>query len=80
VIQKGGGDQVSISSTFYVQLLLTQIPKAQKDTDDLTVFFYAFRIYERKSCMQNIGEIDPRKRGSRKIDKYRGRQREKMRE
>jgi len=29
----------SISSTFYVQLLRPQIPKAQKDTDDLTVFF-----------------------------------------
>jgi len=29
----------SISSTFYVQLLRLQIPKAQKDTDDLTVFF-----------------------------------------
>ncbi len=29
----------SISSTFYVQLLRSQIPKA---CDDLTVFFYAF--------------------------------------
>jgi hypothetical protein len=29
---------VSISSTFYVQLLLSQIPKALKDTYDLAVF------------------------------------------
>ncbi len=29
----------SISSTFYVQLLRSQIPKALKDTDDLTVFY-----------------------------------------
>jgi len=28
----------SISPTYYEQLLPTQIPKAQKDTDDLTVF------------------------------------------
>jgi len=25
-------------------------PKSVKDTDDLTVRFYAFGIYERKSC------------------------------
>jgi len=28
----------SVSSTFYEQLLHPQIPKAQKNTDDLTVF------------------------------------------
>jgi len=33
------GDQGSISPTFYEQLLRVQIPKTQKDTDDLTVFF-----------------------------------------
>jgi len=27
---------------FYEQLLHKQIPKAQKDTDDLTVFFFCF--------------------------------------
>jgi len=32
-------DLVSISTTFYEQLLRAKIPKAQKDTDDLTVFF-----------------------------------------
>jgi len=32
-------DQGSISSTFYVQLLHAQIPKVQKDTNELTVFF-----------------------------------------
>ncbi len=30
--------KVSISTTFYVQLLQAQIPKVQKDTDGLTVF------------------------------------------
>ncbi len=30
--------QVSISSMFYMLLLYAQIPKGQKDTDDLTVF------------------------------------------
>jgi len=30
---------MSISSTFYEQLLHAQIPKAQKKTDNLTVFF-----------------------------------------
>jgi len=32
-------DKVSISSTFYMQLLGMQIPKAQKDPYDVTVFF-----------------------------------------
>jgi hypothetical protein len=31
--------QVSISSTFYEQLLHMQIPKVQKGTDDFTFFF-----------------------------------------
>jgi len=38
---KGLGTSVflgSISPTVYRQILCTQIPKAQKDTDDLTVF------------------------------------------
>jgi len=32
-------DQGSISSTFYAKLLCTQIPKVQKKTNGLTVFF-----------------------------------------
>ncbi len=38
--------QVSISSTFYAQLLHTEIPKAHKDTDSLTKFlrFYDLRV------------------------------------
>jgi len=32
-------DQVSISSTFYVQLLRSQVPKGPNDTADLTIFF-----------------------------------------
>jgi len=32
-------NRVSISLTFYVQLLSSQIPKALKNSDNLTVFF-----------------------------------------
>jgi len=45
-----GQDLDSISPTFYAQLLRGQIPKRQKDTDDLTVFYGAFGIYASKSC------------------------------
>jgi len=40
---------VSISSTFYKQLLRAQIPKAQKDSQVVSLFcaFY---------CFENIGE------------------------
>jgi len=40
-----------------MQLLHTQIPKVQSDTDDLTIFC-AFGIFARKSCMYVV-EIDP---------------------
>jgi len=33
------GRPVSISPTFYVQLLHSKVPKAPNDTADLTVFF-----------------------------------------
>jgi hypothetical protein len=49
--------QGSISSTFYVQLLRSQIPNAQK-TVKLGVLFGAFRSYDSKSCTHNVGEID----------------------
>jgi len=42
-------DQVSISSTFYEQLLRAQIPRAQK-TDDLTVFFALLRYVRIKAA------------------------------
>ncbi len=40
--------QVTISNTFYEQLLHLQIPKVQKDTVDLTEFqgFWDLRVYE----------------------------------
>jgi len=43
-LEKGDWDQGlgSISPTFYEQLLLEQITKALKDTNDLTVFFLHF--------------------------------------
>jgi len=34
----------SILSTFYEQLSQMQIPKAQKDTDDLTIFLYFWNL------------------------------------
>jgi len=52
-------NQVSILPKVYGQLFCSQITKAQKDTNDLTVF-YAFGIFARKSCTQNIREIDHR--------------------
>jgi len=36
--------QMLISPTFYKQLLRVQIPKAQKDTDDLTGFLFAWDV------------------------------------
>jgi len=35
-------------------------PKSAKKTDNLTVFFCAFGICRHKSCLLNIGEIDPK--------------------
>jgi len=46
----------SILPTFYSKLLRKQIPKAQKNTDNLTVFFvllgYSFIKAERKTLMK----------------------------
>jgi len=51
------GDHGSISSTFCEQLLREIIPKAQKDTEDLTLF--ALLGSERiKSDHKHVGEID----------------------
>jgi len=52
---------VSISPTFYVQLLRSYVPKAPKDTADLTVFF----VLSGSICVKvvrgtNIDEIEPR--------------------
>jgi len=43
----------SISPMFYTQLLCVQMPKAQKDTDDLTVFcdFGIYRVF--KLCVKS---------------------------
>ncbi len=46
--------QGSISSTFYIRLFSVQIPKVVN-------LFYAFGIYEHKSCTQNVDEIDTRR-------------------
>jgi len=55
-------DQVSISPTFYEQLLcpkITKIPKAQKYSKVVSLFC-AFGICACKSCTKNVDEIDPR--------------------
>jgi hypothetical protein len=49
--------QVSISPTFYEQLLRTQISKAQKNTVNLSVFFCIFGNCACKSFELNVGEI-----------------------
>jgi len=46
---------------FYAQLLCAQIPKAQKDTDDLTDIFALLRSLRVKSFEINVDEIDYRK-------------------
>jgi len=50
---------VSISSTFYEQLLSPKIPKVQKDTDDLTEFFTFFRSSGVKVVSKHVGEMTP---------------------
>ncbi len=46
---KGGPTEVSILSTLYEQLLCMQIPKAQKNSQVISLFC-AFGICKRKSC------------------------------
>jgi hypothetical protein len=46
-----------MSSTFYWQLLPEQITKAQKDSDDLTVFFARLGSAQVKSDCKIVGEI-----------------------
>jgi polyphosphate kinase 2 (PPK2 family) len=54
-------DLVSISSMFFEKLLRMQILKAQKKSNNLTVFFLgAFGICSGKSYSLNVDEIDPR--------------------
>jgi len=52
-------DQVSISLTFYKQLLRVQIPKVQKDSQVVSIFC-TFGIYEHKSLSYIVDEIDYR--------------------
>jgi len=49
--QPGKSNLGSISATFYDQLLHMQIPKAQKDTDDLTEFFKLLGSWGIQSCL-----------------------------
>jgi len=48
-----------ISSIFYVQHLRAQIPKVQKDTEDLTVFFALLGSAHVIAVCKNVDEINP---------------------
>jgi len=50
----------SMSATLYEQFLLEKIPKEQKDTDDLTVFFLLLESLQVKAAHKHVGEIDPK--------------------
>ncbi len=52
--------QVSISPTFYSKFLHAKIPKAQKDTDNLTVFFLLLAYSHVKTLCKHVGEMDSR--------------------
>jgi len=53
------GNQVAISSTFYEKLLRKQIPKAQKDSQVVSLFAFSGSVFI-KSAYKHVGEIDPR--------------------
>jgi len=44
-----------ISPTFYAPLLQAQIPKAMKDTDDLTVFVHFWDMRMAKAARKHVG-------------------------
>jgi len=50
---------VSISPTFHEQPLLGKIPKAQKATDDLTVFVLLLGSACVKAALKHVGKIYP---------------------
>jgi hypothetical protein len=52
--------QGSNSPLFYKQFLCKKIPKVQKDTDNLTVFFALLGSVRVKAAHKNIDKIDPR--------------------
>ena len=49
---------MSISSTFYEQLLRTQIPKVQKDSHVKELFLLSGSAFI-KAAFKNVNEIDP---------------------
>jgi len=49
----------TISSTFYTQLLPVQIPKAQKDTDDMPVFFVLLGSAREKAARKMLMKSTP---------------------
>jgi len=52
--------QVSISSTFFEQLLHLKIPKAQKDTDDLTDFLWFWDLLSlQRLCVSMLMKSTP---------------------
>jgi len=61
VLQEGKGQTEGVN---FINVLCTAFalvdPKSVKNTVKLSVSFYTFGIYERKSCTQNVDEIDGR--------------------
>ncbi len=55
--------QVSISSTFYEQLLREKIPKEQKKTVSLTVFFTLLESAPVKAVLKMLMKSTPDRRG-----------------
>ena len=49
---------LNFTNIFTLRFYARRFQKGKK-TDDLTVYFCAFEIYERKSCTLNVDEIDP---------------------
>jgi len=48
-----------MSLTFYVQLLYVEVPKEQKDTDDLTVFFSYLGFERIKAACKKLMKMSP---------------------
>jgi hypothetical protein len=59
IYRKDHIDQGSISPMFYEQLLHTKIPKAQENTDDLTVFFVLLRSARVKAAHKMFVKSTP---------------------
>jgi len=58
-VNENTGELGSISPTFYSKLLLAHIPKAQKRTDSLTVFFALLGSSYIKAARRTLMKLAP---------------------